>query len=530
MAARCVDCGGWVWTAEGTCVECRAFPSLGYEVAALIQSSCAIPDGEHAGEPFVLTDEQLRFLLWHYRLDPETGKFVYFRGSQLVRPQKWGKGPLAAALICAEAHPEGPVLFAGWDAAGEPVGKPWPTPHVQVTAVSEDQVENVWRALTPMIELGALAADIPDTGKTRINLSSGGLIEPVTASAVSRLGQRVTFVVQDQTESWTVQNRGRALADNQRRGLAGMGGRWLETPNAWDPAEKSVAQNTSEDDEPGVHLDDVEPGSGSVRNKADRRRMLRRVYGDSHWVDLDRIDGEIVALLKRDAAQAERWFLNRKQAGESVAFDPEVIAAQARPGQLPAAGELVTIGIDGARFVDGLGIVATSVTTGLQWPVGIWERPADAAADYEHPWNEVDGALREAFESWYVWRVYVDEQYIEDWVDLWRGRWGEKRIVKWLTNRPRQAGWAVRAYTTAIGAGDWTHNAHPDLERHLRNARRAKLPVLDERGVQMHTLAKESRDSPLKMDGAWAGCLAWEARGDAIAAGARKPARAAAFL
>ena len=99
-----------------------------------------------------------------------------------------------------------------------------------------------------MIELGNLAADIPDTGLTRINLPGGGLIEPVTASARSRLGQRITFAVQDETHSWLKSNGGRALADNQRRNLAGMKGRSIETTNAWDPAEQSVAQETWESD------------------------------------------------------------------------------------------------------------------------------------------------------------------------------------------------------------------------------------------------------------------------------------------
>jgi hypothetical protein len=49
--------------------------------------------------------------------------------------------------------------------------------------------------------------------------------------------------------------------------------------------------------------------------------MLKKVYGDSWWVDLDRIDSEIQALLPRDPAQAERWFLNRKVATEDQAFD-----------------------------------------------------------------------------------------------------------------------------------------------------------------------------------------------------------------
>ena len=185
------------------------FPTLGYEVADWIQAHCAIPDGDKAGESFVLTDEQLLYLLWHYRLHPAakagakpSAAFV-FRRSQLVRSQKWGKGPLSSGVICAEAA--GPVLFDGWDADGEPVGKPWATPWIQVVAVSEDQTDNVWTSLVPMIELGALAADIPDTGKTRINVAgahgSRGLIEPVTSAANSRLGQRLTFAVHDETHS-----------------------------------------------------------------------------------------------------------------------------------------------------------------------------------------------------------------------------------------------------------------------------------------------------------------------------------------
>jgi hypothetical protein len=517
------------------------FPTLGYSVADLIQATCAIPDGLHMGEPFVLTDEQLRSLLHHYRIDPATGRFVHFRGTQLTRPQKWGKGPFAAAFICAEAHPEGPVLFDGWDAQGEPVGRPWPSPHVQVTAVSEDQTDNVFRALLPMIRLGALSADIPDTGLTRINLPSGGLIEPVTAAALSRLGQRVTFVVQDQTESWFQSNGGHKLADNQRRGLAGMGGRFLSTPNAYDPVEDSVAQRTAESDAPGVYHDDVDPGPGSVRNKSDRRKMLRKVYGDAAtkprpgaewdpWIDLDRIDGEIVALLEHDPAQAERFFLNRKQAGESSAFDHVHWLTLADPEHEVPAGALIVVGVDGARFEDAVAIVGTEVATGFQWPIGIWERPRDAPPDYEHPSEDIDGAMTEAFERFNVWRIYCDPQWIDHLVDLWQGRWGDKRVIRWYTNRSRQIAWAVRTYTVALGgrvSGEAekakpqvSHDGDPAFSTHIRNAKKRRNQVKDDKGREMHTLAKEYKDSPRKIDAAMAAVLSWEARGDAIASGA----------
>src|SRR5574342_158279 len=137
-------------------------PTLGFVVLDFIESSCVIPDGLYQGDPFILSEEQREFTLALYELQPDakpnptkpSRAFVHDRGGQLVAPQKWGKGPFSAAIVLAEAY--GPVLFDGWDADGEPVGRPWPTPHIQITAVSEDQTENVWRALLPMITLGEL--------------------------------------------------------------------------------------------------------------------------------------------------------------------------------------------------------------------------------------------------------------------------------------------------------------------------------------------------------------------------------------
>jgi hypothetical protein len=497
------------------------FPTLGYQVAELIQQKCVIPDGDRAGDPFVLTDEMLRFLLWHYRIDPEHDRFFFNRGAQLVRPQKWGKGPFSAALIVAECDPDAPVRFDGWDSSGEPVGRPWATPWVQVTAVSEDQAANVYRALVPMIELGGLAAEIPDTGQTRINLPGGGRIEPVTASARSRLGQRITFAVQDETHSWGARNGGHQLAYNQRRNLAGMGGRFVSTTNAWDPTEDSVAQRDGESRAPGMYRDDVEPGGGSVRNKAERRRMMRRVYGDSWWVDLDRVDSEVVALIEDgEAAQAERFFLNRKQAGESAAFDPDRWAELADTAHVVPSGALIVLGVDGARHNDAVAVVATEVETGFQWPVKVIEAPKNPGPDYEHSKHELDGAVSEAFDRYSVWRAYCDPQYIEYVVEGWQGRFGEKRVVNWYTNAPRKTAEAVRNFTAAIGAGDVSHDGDPVFSEHVRNARKRRENIRDENQRPLHTLAKDSRTSPRKIDAAMAAVLSWECRGDAIAAGA----------
>lgn len=499
-------------------VAVSEYATLGPVVTDWIQRHCVIPDGPHMGEPFVLTDEMVAFVNNFYAVDVKAQRWAFPRGAQLMRPQKWGKGPFSAALICAEAA--GPVLPV-FDENGELVsGRAWDTPWIQVTAVSEDQTANVFRALLPMIQLSdSLNMEIADTGLTRVNLPGGGYIEPVTASARSRLGQRITFAVQDEVHSWVQTNGGLQLADNQRRNLAGMGGRFIETTNAYDPVENSVAQRTFEN-EPGVLLDDREPVAGSVRNKRERRKVLKQVYGDSWWVDLDRIEDEIDALVSHgDGAQAERFFLNRKIASEGAAFDVEAFKKLAKAKYRPAQGAVVVMGVDGARHDDAIAVVATEVKTGFQWVVKVIERPEGAGDDYEHDLNEVDGAVSEVFGEFNVWRMYCDPHWLELLVEKWQNRYGQKVVLEWLTNAPRKIGWAVRNYQQAIGAGDLSHDGSDVLVRHVANARKKMLNVRDDDERLMHTLSKVAYRSALKIDAAMAAVVSWEARGDCIAAG-----------
>ena len=199
-----------------------------------------------------------------------------------------------------------------------------------------------------------------------------------------------------------------------------------------------MVQQTSENEEPGVYRDDVEPGSGSIRNKQERRKCIRRVYGDSlrapkgarwvPWVDIERIEAEIETLLPRDPQQAERFFLNRKQASEDAAFDAEKWNALTNTGSVPDKSRVV-IGVDGARYDDALAVVATEIATGHQFVLGIWEKPEFEGDDYEHPRHEVDGAVSQAFETYDVPLAYCDPQFIDALIDRWQGRWGE-RVVK----------------------------------------------------------------------------------------------------
>jgi len=500
--------------------------SLGFGVCEWIEENCAIPDGEQAGEPFLLTDEQEHFVNWFYAVDQD-GKFR-FRRALMVRSQKWGKGPLSAAIICAEAA--GPVKFDHFDGTLA-IGKPWPTPWIQVVAVSEDQTDNVWTALVPMIELGELSANVPDTGKTRINVSGGngssGVIEPVTSAALSRLGQRLTFALHDETHSWTEHNGGMKLADTQRRNLAGMKGRSLETTNAWDPAEMSVAQITFEADMPDVLVDYPEPLEGSIRNKRERRKILKHAYAGAPWVDLDRIEAEIEELLPRDPNQAERFFLNRIVAGADRAFDVEAYRELASDYVIPK-GALVTVGFDGSLYNDATGLVVTEVDTGHQHMAGVWERPKNLPPDDDSwmvPVVEVNEAVAAIFEQWKVWRMYADPPYWQESIDRWAGTYGADVVHYYWTNNRKKTAFALREFRSDMRPGVMSHDGSEPLVRHVGNSVRRPTNMRDDEGHFLWLIGKDGAKSPNKIDLAICAALSWRARGDAINSGALKKKR-----
>jgi hypothetical protein len=500
------------------------FPTLGWQVGEWIEAHCVIPDGDRIGDPYLLTDEMWTYLAWHYRLKPDATQDRWasawaYRRSQLVRPQKWGKGPLSAAMICLEAA--GPGRFAGWDRRGEPVGRPWETPWVQIAASSEDQTDNVYRALMPMIQEGPLADVIPDTGETRINLAGGGWIEPVTSSGRARLGQRITFAVQDETHSWVESNGGWKLAETQRRNLSGTGGRSVETTNAWDPAEQSVAQRTAESAVRDVYRDHRIPPAASLHNKQERRRSLRIAYGDSArrptgWVDLDRIDGELVEIAEKDPAQAERYYLNRIVAGTGAWCDRARWDARASVRTVEDKTAAV-LALDGSDTEDWTAIRAET-QNGYQFTptYGPDQRPAVwNPADYggQVPRLEVDAAVDELFRRYRIVRLYGDPPYWETELDTWAAKYGDGRVVRWETYRPVQMHAAAeRLLTDVVKAdSDFAHDGCPITGVHVANARKAARPG------GRYVLAKASPTQ--KIDACVTSIICHEAAGDVTAAG-----------
>lgn len=504
--------------------------SLAYQIGPQIEADLGIE----------LTPEQQGRLIEYYRLDPMTGRRVVRRAA-IRRPKGAGKSPEGA--YCGYAELVAPVVFSGWDANGQPVGVPHPDPWVQFAAVSEDQTDNVlvWLFDTLNDRPEVCAERGIDLGRTRIYLHGRpGRIEPVTASAGSREGQRITFGVLDQTESWTRENGGRRLADTLRRNAAKMSGWTLELQNAPSIGDGSVADQTakaSERKSAGVLFDTREPpnvDAVDMSDPAQLRPALEFAYGDSlRWVDIDRLIEEILDP-DTDPNDARRYYLNTPAASSDWAFD-RARWADLGDGQVAKPGSLIVAGFDGARHDDATALVCVEVETGHCWLQAVWERP-EKVDDWEVPENEVTAAVAEMFDRWRVWRLYCDPPYWESTVASWEARFrGVDRkpaVVLWWTNRWRQVGYACRALAGAIRSGEIHHvvdDGDDVLSRHVRNAVRRTVNARDEEGRQLWALAKPAPGR--KIDAAMALVLAWEARNDAIAAGAQahRKARAMGF-
>jgi hypothetical protein len=335
------------------------FPTLGDLVDGWIEQHCRVPALLDRGKPFRQYDRQFWWTANHYRVreqatlgEPEVGwpkgrlilnQAFEARRTQIIDPQKTGKGPWGACITANEAC--GPSQFFGWAKrgqyyicaengcpcgwdyrynVGEPMGTRHPAPLIQLLANSQDQVDNVWGALTAMIYLGPLKELLRSRENfiRIVNPAGNGdpdfdRIDAVTSSATSRVGNPITFALQDESGLYTTSNKMRKVSDDQKRGLAGMGGRAIETTNCYDPSEKSVAQTTFESLAPDVWKYYRRPPTElSFNNLTGRRALLRFNYHGITHITVDSILGECNELMERDPAQAERFFGNRMVAGK----------------------------------------------------------------------------------------------------------------------------------------------------------------------------------------------------------------------
>jgi hypothetical protein len=509
------------------------FPTLGYEIARWIESTLLIPDGQRAGQAFRLTDEQYMHLLHAHRLRPDvpgdapSAMAHCYRGSVLVRGQKWGKDPFNAARCLAAAF--GPTEFAGWDAKGEPVGRAHPSPWVAIAATNEQQTDNTWLPLQAMIRTSSLASEPGvQVNLDQVILPSGTPIEPLPATAFGRLGGRFTFV--SITESGLLVGDGKrgglTFGRTLKRNVGGMGGLWSEISNPWDPAEDSLLKLQVEAHRAGQAPDvyvDYRRSRRSVPLDDDEALLaeLEYLYGDSSvkrggWVVCERILGDI-----KDPSMGEsevrRFYLQEEAVGSKPFIEPAMWDARAALDAEPLGpGDTIALGFDGSRSHDATALIAYRLRDACLFVLGLWVPAEEDGGVVPRP--AVDASVRAAFAAYNVAAMYCDPYRWQDYLDKWRGQYG-KRVVEFATAVPSQMDKAIERFRTSILAGELAHDGDPRLSLHVRNAaltsagRRA--PRESESGSVTHYLKLAKRGREGLIDAAVAAVLAVHAGGEA---------------
>lgn len=532
-------------------------PALFLEIVVpWIHRHCVIPDGDNAGQPFVTTVDHRVWLANWYRIKPgskesDKRQAFHYRMGLWIAAQKVGKSPAAASEALLEFL--GPVRFAGFAKGGEvykcedhhctcgwtykyregePMGKPWTTPRIQLAAVAEDQVENTWGALQSMVRFGPLGKlGVIKPNEDFIRHPNGlrdAVIEVVTSKANTRLGARITAGKCDEVGLWTDHNGMKKFWRTMQRGASGMGGRMSATTNCYDPAEDSQAQTIHEKGGADVYVHYFPPDPRlDFKKKADRRKMFAHNYRWSTWVTLEDIEADAADLIKVNQAEAERFFGNRIVAGSRAYMTEQQWQIQ-KKHVIVVPRTSVSGGFDGSINEDWSGIRLETLRLHQFTPTyfngrrpTIWE-PAEWGGVI--PRREVHEAWKDIANQFRLVRVYVDPFWWGTELDEWQAEYGADVFLPWPTNQPVRMWNALERFKTDVvedGSG-FTHDGCPTTTAHMRNATELARGLDKGTGKMRYIIGKASESQ--KIDLAMSSVLAHEAAADAIASGARDAA------
>lgn len=544
------------------------FPTGGWQILDWIEDTLRLTDGPKAGEPFELYDEQAEHVLNKYRIDPEASEedgndAFRYSGSMLVRGQKWGKDPLLAVLDIVHAF--GPCDFAGWDADGEPVLRPHPSPWVFVAALNDRQTDNTWLPLKAMVEMSHLV-DLPGVEVTleQIRLPCGNPIEPLTTTAYGRLGGRFTAgsITENGLMTDTISNQSAgggkrsplAFARTLIRSVNGMRGMWTAATNTWDPTERSHAQRTYASKSARIYVDArLSRKRVDIDDDDELRDELLYLYGDSAKENGGHVSVKSLMADCRDIevhgeSEIRRFFLSEILAGDRPLATPDAWAARARPPGHPEhdplkPGEAIALGFDGSRSRDATVLTACRLRDLRLFHLRSWvpTLQGDGSVRVDRP--SVDMALRNLFEAYKVAYLYGDPFKWQDYLDRWAGDF-PKRVVEFPTNEERRMDKAVTRFINALGpGGTLTHDGDEmvaaeelTLTHFITNTviKKGKVKPAeredDDGKTIQHYLALAKKADGLLIDGSVSAVLALAAAGQAIEDGALQAAGPAPFV
>ena len=522
------------------------WPTLGPQVCDFIEDRWVYGPGSLQGQPYVIDPEFRAWLHRCYQVFPRGHEFAgrrRFKRCSKSERKGLAKTEKEALIVGTELHPEGPVRCDGFDAHGQPVGRPVVAPYIPMLAYTQDQVEELaYGALKWIIEHSD-ELDLFDVSLERIIRLDGfgredGKAVPLAQSPDSRDGARTTLNAFD--EPHRLRSERHRKAHNTMD--ANLPKRPLEDPwslyvgTAGEPGEGSIEEDLQVEAEKIHRGEIVEPklfrtyrwaaGQYDLSIMEQRIEAVREATGPAgEWGPGQFAD--IAAQWDRpgaDKAYLERVWLNRWRKSDEQAFDVAKWRGEG-PALVIKARAAATVGFDGARFWDSTSFVVTELDTGVQRNVATWARP-DGVEEWEIDQNEVDAVEEEIHKDFRVVLGYADPaHYISD-----LARWSAKHPTwrEWWTNRLKPMAYAVRAYVEAIDTGavrpESGRNARLEelFEDHVGNAGRDPVELYDDQGKRLFVLKKIHQAR--KFDAAMAAVLSNQARIDALTKGMKAAA------
>lgn len=512
------------------------WPTLGWQVIDWTEQYLCHGPGDIQGEPLVWDEEFCQIILDCYRLFPkghenEGRRVVSYFGISM--PKGRAKSEFAGALVCAELL--GPVRFDGWDANGEPVGKPVTYPFIRPLATEEGQTGNTYGNVQTMLEHARELFPTEwqfnqlDIGSTRTLIGKGGRlgeVRPSTAGAASKDGGKESFAVVDEPHLYYLpelrQMHAMVRRNTRKRKIAQP---WmLATTTMFQPGQHSVAEDLYDEAEKLMEQQKRSFGfcwhhrEGSITetdwdDDVAQLASLREAYGPAaDWMDLaGMVEHEIRAPGSVKAENA-RYFHNLRWKGEQRAIDPDKWDALAAPSLNPQGGEFIAIGFDGSdrgEHADDTVLVGWVLTEKPHlFLIDRWRRPEFAGRDYRVPREEIREKVTQIRDIYEVRRFACDppgwREEIDSWDKEFGDRYGEPVVVEVLTNRPTRMGPAIDRFLEAIDEQSFTHDGSDELREYALNA----LLTKSKGRTDLPAVVKPTIDA--KIDGLVAAILSYD--------------------
>ncbi|MDS2171619.1 terminase large subunit [Nesterenkonia sp. CL21] len=485
-----------------------------------------------------LTNEQVRILAWMYALDDD-GDWLYpnvfyqaFKGA--------GKDPFAAVVCLIELV--GPCRFSHWDENGNPVAREEPDAWVQLLAVSKDQTRNTMKMFPKLVTKQLKERYTMDVQKEIIYADHGRRTLYMSGSASqSAEGNRVTFVLANETQHWTTSNGGRDLWDTVFDNVGKTyGSRIMQITNAYAPGQDSVAETIRTEQEK-VWAGLASPSGWLYMSREAHPEapldpewvpfIMERIIGDAWWQRRN-IKSLVTRVLdgSRPPSRTRRMYYNQIVTSESQFFTPDEWDGAKDPGAIGdlrdlRRGDEIVLGFDGSKTDDATALVAIRIKDKLIVPVLVEQKPEGPQGEHWHVDQDAfDEAVAMCFAEYTVKAFYADVNLWESYIAKWSELYGEQlevsdtsmsKVAFDMRQSKEKISRLFEAYRQAIRDKTLKHNGDPVLRVHALNAQ------MGHNGKGL-IARKEKRGSPRKIDCMVASYVAFAALSAWIEKGKKK--------